>query len=255
MADLGGVRDRFRHSRRTDARLHSDRIRIHRRRAKPPGTYVFTLTVRDFRGGEDTDTMRVTIAPAPEIVLHWINYVDAQGNWRPQPDEAAASGRRFWYPDAGSLKVNTPASAPAAYVDLQFAADPTQTYKLWVRLKADSNYWSNDSVWVQFTGAVDASGQPAYRVGTTSGLPINLEECSGCGVSGWGWEDDGWGAVNRNGTLLRFPEGGVQAVRIQVREDGVSVDQIVLSAVTYRTTRPGSAKNDTLILKPTQGWD
>jgi len=158
------------------------------------------------------------------------------------------------YPDAGAPKVNAPAAAPAGYVDLGFAADPTQTYKLWVRLKADRNYWGNDSVWVQFTGAVDASGQ-TYEIGTTSGLAINLEECSGCGLSGWGWEDDGWGAVNRNGTLLRFPEGGIQRVRIQVREDGVSVDQIVLSAVTYRTTRPGRAKNDTLILQPTQGWE
>jgi hypothetical protein len=47
---------------------------------------------------------------------------------------------------------------------------------------------------------------------------------------------------------LRFPDGGWQRIRIQVREDGVSVDQIVLSAVTYRTARPGRAKNDTLIL-------
>jgi hypothetical protein len=33
-----------------------------------------------------------------------------------------------------------------------------------------------------------------------------------------------------------------------VREDGVSVDQIVLSAVKYRTSRPGTAKNDTVIV-------
>ncbi len=222
---------------------------------KAPGTYTFTLTVRDFRGGEDTDTVQVTIAPAPEIVLHWINYSEVQAPWRVEPDSAAASERRFWYPDAGAAKVNSPAAAPAGFADIGFAADPTQTYKLWVRLKADNNYWGNDSVWVQFTGAVGSDGQPAYQVGTTSGLAINLEECSGCGLSGWGWEDDGWGAVNRNGVTLRFPEGGIQRLRIQVREDGVSVDQIVLSAVTYLTTRPGRAKNDTLILRPTQGWD
>jgi hypothetical protein len=57
--------------------------------------------------------------------------------------------------------------------------------------------------------------------------------------------------VNKNGTLLRFPEGGFQRIRIQVREDGVSVDQFVLSAVKYRTTRPGTAKNDTTILTET----
>jgi hypothetical protein len=100
---------------------------------------------------------------------------------------------------------------------------------------------------MQFDSAIASDGK-SYAIGTTSGLAINLEECSGCGVSNWGWEDDGWGAVNRQGVTLRFPEGGRRRIRIQVREDGVSVDQIVLSAVKYRTSRPGTAKNDTLIL-------
>jgi hypothetical protein len=126
-------------------------------------------------------------------------------------------------------------------------ADPTQVYKLWVRGKAQGDFWGNDSAWVQFDLSLDAAGTPAYRIGTTSALPFNLEECSGCGVSGWGWEDDGWGAVDRNGVTLRF-EGGPQRLRIQTREDGLSVDQIVLSSATYKTTRPGKAKNDSTIL-------
>ena len=111
---------------------------------------------------------------------------------------------------------------------------------------------------MQFSGATNLSGQPAYRVGTTSGLALNLEECSGCGLSGWGWEDDGWGAVNRNGVLLRFPAGGAQRILLQIREDGFSIDQIVLSAEKYLTTRPGAAKNDATILQETQhysAWD
>jgi len=55
--------------------------------------------------------------------------------------------------------------------------------------------------------------------------------------------------TNRNGVTLRFREAGMKRLRIQVREDGVSIDQIVLSAVKYRTTRPGTAKNDTVILE------
>jgi hypothetical protein len=39
---------------------------------------------------------------------------------------------------------------------------------------------------------------------------------------------------------------------IQTREDGVSVDQIVLSADKYVTGRPGAAKNDRTILPRTQ---
>ena len=37
-------------------------------------------------------------------------------------------------------------------------------------------------------------------------------------------------------------------MRIQVREDGLSIDQIVLSPTTYVTRSPGALKNDTTIL-------
>jgi hypothetical protein len=211
-----------------------------------PGTYTFTVTVRDGRGGESSDTLRVTIAPKPEIVIY-AAYSDARAPWRTEFDPTAAPVAKLYYPNLGGPKTAGPEAAPAAYADLWFNADPTQTYKLWVRLKADGNSWANDSIWMQFDSAVASDGK-SYAIGTTSGLAINLEECSGCGVSNWGWEDDGWGAVNRNGVTLRFPEGGRRRIRIQVREDGVSVDQIVLSAVKYRTSRPGTAKNDTVIV-------
>lgn len=57
--------------------------------------------------------------------------------------------------------------------------------------------------------------------------------------------------MNKNGTTLRFPDGGRQVIRIQQREDGVSFDQIVLSSENYLTKRPGLAKNDRTILPRT----
>jgi hypothetical protein len=39
-----------------------------------------------------------------------------------------------------------------------------------------------------------------------------------------------------------------------VREDGVSVDQIVLSSEKYKSARPGTAKNDTTKLDATPMW-
>ena len=213
-----------------------------------PGTYTFTLTVRDGRGGAATDTMRVTIAPQPEVVAFPGVAFDIHGRWTRVDDATAAFRSRLYYPNLGGPKSVAPAAHPAEYVDVTFPADPTQTYKLWVRLKADGNNWGNDSIWLQFEDAIASDGKP-YAIGTASGLAINLEECSGCGIAGWGWEDDGWGAPNRNGVTLRFREAGMKRLRIQVREDGVSIDQIVLSAVKYRTTRPGTAKNDTVILE------
>ena len=44
---------------------------------------------------------------------------------------------------------------------------------------------------------------------------------------------------------------GSQTIRIQGREDGISIDQIVLSPDTYLTTSPGQPKNDSTILGQT----
>src|SRR5206468_2945809 len=45
--------------------------------------------------------------------------------------------------------------------------------------------------------------------------------------------------------------GGTHTMRIQVREDGVSLDQIVLSPATYLTSPPGGRTNDsTFVPKP-----
>jgi hypothetical protein len=102
-------------------------------------------------------------------------------------------------------------------------------------------------VHVQFSGSVTSTGTATYRIGTTSATSYNLEACSGCGLSGWGWEDNGWG-IGVLGPQIYFATTGTQRIRIQSREDGLSIDQIVLSAQKYLTTAPGPTKNDTTIL-------
>ena len=127
--------------------------------------------------------------------------------------------------------------------DLRVLADPSQTYKLWVRMKAQNDSWANDSIFVQFEGGVQVGAQLRYAIGTTDALDINLEECSGCGVSGWGWRDERWGATRTSApVLLRFPTPGYQRVRIQTREDGVSLDQLVLSAEQHLNAPPRTSK-------------
>jgi hypothetical protein len=55
------------------------------------------------------------------------------------------------------------------------------------------------------------------------------------------------------GPVIRFAQDGLQTIRIQMREDGISIDQIVLSAATYLNASPGALKNDTVILPPSNG--
>jgi hypothetical protein len=102
-------------------------------------------------------------------------------------------------------------------------------------------------VHVQFSDSITASGIAFARIGTTQSAEVNLEDCSGCGLSGWGWQDNGYG-VGVMGPDIYFATTGSHTIRIQVREDGFGIDQIVLSPSTYLTNSPGALKNDTTIV-------
>lgn len=112
---------------------------------------------------------------------------------------------------------------------------------------ADRDYWGNDSVHVQFSNAVNASGAPLYRIGISASAEVNLEDCVGCGIRGWGWQDNGYGA-GMLGPLIYFASTGTQTIRVSIREDGFNIDQIVLSSGMYVNTSPGALRNDTTIL-------
>lgn len=188
-------------------------------------------------------------APSPgggEIVLYAANAQTAGTSWRTEPDGSAAGGARLWNPDQGAAKLSTPAAAPGSYFELTFSAEAGRPYRLWVRGKADNNAWTNDSAFVQFSGSVSQSGVAEYRIGTASATVISIEEGSGAGLSGWGWQDNGYSGL---GPLIYFGSSGSQTIRVQQREDGLSIDQIVLSPGTYLSSSPGAAKNDTTILR------
>ena len=126
------------------------------------GTYKFTLVVRDERGGESRSTATLTIVPTQEIVLY-TSSAGFEGAWQQRVDSTAADGEALWHPNANAPKLAAPLAEPANFIALGFVPDPTQEYKLWIRLKAEGNSFANDSVFVQFIGAVDAVGQPDVR--------------------------------------------------------------------------------------------
>jgi hypothetical protein len=182
-----------------------------------------------------------------EVVLHAKNASPVVGNWRLVADSTAASGARIEQRDAGAPKVATPLASPANYFELTFSTKANTPYRLWIRGRAQNNSYLNDSVYVQFSGSVSTTGTPNYRIGTTGAVTVVIEDCSGCGLSGWGWADNGYGV---NAPPIYFTEGE-QTIRIQGREDGISIDQIVLSPGLYLNKSPGTTKNDTTILPST----
>jgi hypothetical protein len=162
----------------------------------------------------------------------------------------AANGVALWNQDRGVGKLADSSAAPASYVDVHFHAAAGVPYRLWMRMRAEGDAWWNDSLFLQFSGRVTAQGAPIDRIGTNSEATVSLEEGTGAGLSGWGWNDGAYGAVAEP---IYFATSGPQTLRIQQREDGIMWDQIVISAATYRSSAPGGTKNDTTIVPASLG--
>jgi Gylcosyl hydrolase family 115 C-terminal domain len=104
-------------------------------------------------------------------------------------------------------------------------------------------------VFVQFSDAT-AGGASAYPMNSTSGLVVNLATDSSAGsLNGWGWQNGAYWLGQT--TTVSFPTTGTHTLRVQVREDGVELDQIVLSPGQFLTAAPGPVSNDsTIVPKP-----
>jgi acid phosphatase type 7 len=199
---------------------------------------------------DTTSIERCTAPPAAAEVVLYASQGTRSGRWVLETDGSAAGNQKVRNPNAGAAKRTAALAQPADYLDLTFDATAGIPYRLWLRGSADGNSWANDSVFVQFDNSVNASNSAQFRIGTTSATEVNLEDCSGCGLSGWGWQDNGWGA-NVRGPLIYFSRTGVQRLRIQPREDGLSIDQVVLSPERYLSASPGALKNDaTILIRP-----
>jgi hypothetical protein len=207
-----------------------------------------TLYAATASGADAAPAPPAATAPATEIVLLGSEAKGFAGTWRFIPDVKAASGVAVGNANVGAAKLSSALAAPANYVEFTFQADAGLTYRLWLRGRAEKDNWANDSVFVQFTNSVNATGSAAWRIGTTDSQTVNLEDYANTGLSGWGWQDAGYGA-GVLGPVVTFSSTGTQTVRIQTREDGFRIDQVVLSSAKYLTTPPGALKNDTTILK------
>jgi hypothetical protein len=188
-------------------------------------------------------------AASSEIVLYASEATVTKGHWTSSSSSGAAGSRSMKSTDQGFSSANAPQASPANYFEMTFDADAGTTYRVWLRLRAENNSKWNDAVWVQFNDSLTTSGSAQYRIGTTSGLMVNLERCAGCGMSNWGWQNTAYWLTQN--THVRFAATGKHTIRVQTREDGVEIDQIVLSPVKYLSSAPGPLTNDTTILAKT----
>jgi phosphatidylserine/phosphatidylglycerophosphate/cardiolipin synthase-like enzyme len=203
--------------------------------------------VRSFTTGGAVPPPPPSPTSANTIVLWAAGVSSAQihGDWAVGADSGAGS-KSIWNRDRGRAKIAPALAAPANYFEMTFPANAGTPYHLWIRMRAQGNSLANDSVHVQFNRSVNSGGTPIMRIGTTSSAePVLQAGPSGPAPVGWGWTDNGWGSL---GVPIYFSASGTQTIRIQQREDGAIIDQIVLSPDVYLSTAPGLRSGDSTIL-------
>jgi PLD-like domain len=194
---------------------------------------------------------------ASEVVIYASDVTPANihGTWSQVADATAAAGIKLTNPDAGAAVVDPAFPAPTNYFDASFQAAGGTRYRVWLRLRAIGNSKFNDSVFVQFSDSTDSGGNAIYRTGTTGALLVNLAtDSTGSSLQGWGWQRNAYW-LSDTGDVW-FQNSGSHTIRVQVREDGAEIDQIVISPLIYATNPPGPVSNDnTIVAKPSQCQD
>jgi endonuclease/exonuclease/phosphatase family metal-dependent hydrolase len=190
-------------------------------------------------------------AAASDIVLYSSDVTNIQGNWAKWSGSDAAGGQYMASVDYGWSTLNNPLASPNDYFEASFNAVAGTPYHVWLRLRAGANSKWNDSVWVQFSDALDPDGSGIYQIGSWSGLLVNLEPCNNCGDSNWGWQDGAYWLSQV--TTISFASSGSHTIRVQTREDGVQIDQMVLSPSNYLFSSPGPTSGDSTILPESRG--
>jgi hypothetical protein len=189
---------------------------------------------------------RAAATQPSEQVLYSSDMTIAGGAWMKVADPTAAGGLEVANPDRGADALSAPLAAPPSYVEASFNAVAGVRYRVWLRMRAQLDSKWNDSVFEQFTGAVDAQGHAVYRTGTSNGIIVNLWPCATCQSIGWGWQRNAYWLADTGDVW--FAATGTHRIRIQTREDGSAIDQIVISPSRYVTAAPGAVTNDTTIV-------
>jgi len=187
--------------------------------------------------------------PAPtsgDIVVYANDIPDSamHGVWTRASDPTSPQGVKLATADNGVA--SSAMASPADYVDVTFNAAAGTPYTLWLRVQALANSKFNDSVWVQFSDAM-AGGAAVFPIGSTDALLVNLAtDSTATSLNGWGWQNTAYWLSQP--TTVTFAAAGPHTLRIQVREDGVQLDQIVLSPSRFRAAAPGGVTNDGTIV-------
>src|SRR5262245_38317610 len=97
-----------------------------------------------------------------DIVLYAADATVLRGHWTRAADSSAAGGQVLATPDTGWSNTIDALASPANFAEFTFNAAGNTSYRVWVRIRAGGNSKYNDSIFVQFSDAIDVAGSPLY---------------------------------------------------------------------------------------------
>ena len=187
-------------------------------------------------------------APGPDDIVLWTSGAspdDVHGDWVREANATAAGGVVLRHLDRARPREDQALPSPASYFEMRFTAKGSTAYHLWVRMHAQNDSTKNDSIHMQFSDSVTATDESTLRIGSTSSAAVTLQNGQTGALQGWGWSDNGFSVM---GAPIYFAADGAHVLRVQSREDGATIDQIVLSPVVFSLSAPGAGTSDTTIL-------
>lgn len=115
----------------------------------------------------------------------------------------------------------------------------------------DSSYYNLDDMAKAMAGVplgaptILLAHSPDIILARGDGLIINLYDNNNRSLRGWGWQD---GKRSKSKGDVYFAKDGQHTLRIQRREDGVAIDQIVISPERFLLTQPEDKVSKTGII-------
>jgi hypothetical protein len=176
------------------------------------------------------------VAPPPPALPNVVIYASdvaagaMHGVWAATGDSTSPGSIKLTTPAGSAPNTSAPLASPADYVDIPFTTATNTPYTLWIRVKATNNSKFSDSFWVQFSDA-QAGGTGVYPIGTSSGLLVNLAtDSTATSLSDWGWVDGAYWMTQPATFTFSTTQ---HTLRLQPREYGVQIDEIVLSPSSF----------------------
>ena len=189
-------------------------------------------------------------ASAPEVVIYASDVPAAamHGVWSAAPSAGSPNGTALVTPDNGVANTTSALASPVDYVDVTFNARQRRRTHLAASARRREQQVQRRGVGAVFQRDRERTvGLRGRHHVWTAREPCHRLTASS--LNGWGWQNGAYWLAQA--TTVTFAGGGAHTLRIQVREDGVQLDQIVLSPQKFRTSAPGTVANDlTIVPKP-----